>query len=207
MTTPRDLLIVTMDMAPYRSVERSKLSLALAGAELIDLLADGIVRLGAERRIAPVDGEHPSAEPVLAEAAEGLVREPPYEPVDDWLWRRGRGLSSRYLAALEKDGQLVRQQRHHRMPFFRTGRTSLVDSPDRSRAAARWTADEPVLAALATTAGIHDKRTDESPRVTDDAVATVLAALDDACDELSTEAWRRAHRRDDAAVTNVQRGY
>ncbi|MET8680213.1 GPP34 family phosphoprotein, partial [Streptomyces sp. NPDC004647] len=38
MTTPRDLLIVATDMASSRPVERGALSLALAGAEAIDLL-------------------------------------------------------------------------------------------------------------------------------------------------------------------------
>jgi hypothetical protein len=39
MTTPRDLMTIAVEVAPRRPVQRGDLSLALAGAELIDLLA------------------------------------------------------------------------------------------------------------------------------------------------------------------------
>ncbi|MFE2449883.1 GPP34 family phosphoprotein, partial [Streptomyces sp. NPDC059426] len=52
MTTPRDLLIVTLDVAPMRPLERGDLSLALAGAELIDLL-DAEARGIEDDRIVP----------------------------------------------------------------------------------------------------------------------------------------------------------
>ncbi len=45
MSTPRDLMIVAMDVAPDRPVETGDLSLALAGAEVVDLLAAGAVVL------------------------------------------------------------------------------------------------------------------------------------------------------------------
>ena len=53
MTTPRDLLMVAMDRESGRLPEQGDLSLALAGAELIDLLDVQAVRLDGER-IVPV---------------------------------------------------------------------------------------------------------------------------------------------------------
>ena len=52
----------------------------------------------------------------------------------------------------------------------------LVDSPARRAAAKRWTSDDAVLAALAAAIGINGERTD-SPGIADDAVVTVLAAV------------------------------
>src|SRR3954463_9304337 len=100
MTTPRDLLIVALDAAPGRPVEPGDLSLALAGAEVIDLLGARALTLGGDR-IVP---GHPSAtgDRLLDEAASSPARQVPYESVDDWLWRRGRGLSAAYLAALRR---------------------------------------------------------------------------------------------------------
>jgi hypothetical protein len=146
------------------------------------------------------------ADHLLDEAASSLARQAPYESVGDWLWRRGRGLSAAYLAALETEGQLTRQRRR-RWLLFRTSRMVLVDSPARRVAANRWASDEPVLAALAAAVGIREKRTGDSPSVADDAVATVLAALNDALGELALERQRRARRRDDATADNVRRGY
>lgn len=83
----------------------------------------------------------------------------------------------------------------------------LVDSPARRRAANRWAADEPVLAALATAIGVRDKRTHDSPEVNDPAAGAVLAAVTDALAELADERQRRARKLDDAAVTNYRRGY
>ncbi|MFB7666345.1 GPP34 family phosphoprotein [Kitasatospora sp. NPDC056138] len=200
MTTPRDLLIAAMEMAPGRPVEQGDLSLALAGAEVIDLLGAQVIGLDGDNivpshRPAPPDG-------LLGEAAASLVREPPYESVGDWLWRRGRGLSAAYLAVLEAEGQFTRQGRHG-MPF-RTRRTVLTDSPDRRRAAERWTSDEPVLVALAEAVGIRDRQTGESPGVDDDVVVTVLAAVSDALMEL--EAVRQRRAIEGAAFDNIWRG-
>jgi len=206
MTTPRDLLIVTMDMPSSRPVERGDLSLALAGAELFDLLVTGAVR-PADGLLVPTDlPAEPPADPLLDEAAASLTRQPPYEPVADWLWRRGRGLSAAYLAALESEQQLVRQ-RSRRWVLFRSSRMVLVDSPARRRAAHRWAADEPVLATLAVSVGIHDRRPADAPTVTSPAVATILAAVADALTELADERLRRARKLTDAAVNNVRRGY
>lgn len=207
MTTPRDLLIVTMDAEPSRLVERGDLSLALAGAELIDLLGAQEAGLDGER-IVPGPAGAP-ADPLLGQAASSLVREEPYESVADWLWRRGRGLSAAYLSALEADGQLVRQ-RNRRWKVFWTRELALVDTEDRHRAAHRQRSDEPVLAALTEAIGLRDQggeETGEPPKPSDDAVARVLAALDDALAELAAERQRRDRRRDEAAVDNVRRGY
>ncbi|WP_406385683.1 GPP34 family phosphoprotein [Streptomyces sp. NBC_01618] len=201
MTTPRDLLIAAMDQPTRRPVERGDLSLALAGGELIDLLSAQAIRLDGDQ-IVP---SHPPAMPdrLLDEAAASLVREAPYDSLDDYLWRRGRGLATAYLDALEADGQLTRQRLTHWTPS-RSSPTVLVDSPARREAADRWTSDEPVLAALAAAVGIRDKPTGDSPGVDDDAVATVLAAVDDALRDLEFQRQRRA--LDEAAFDNIWRG-
>ncbi|WP_027758715.1 MULTISPECIES: GPP34 family phosphoprotein [unclassified Streptomyces] len=211
MSTPRDLMIVALDVAPSRPLGRGDLSLALAGAEAYDLLRTGTLRLRGDR-LAPLPGPgpdrlapltHPDLEDgLLAEAAAALVREEPYEPLPDWLWRRGRGLSSAYLAALEAEGQ-VTWERSRWLPF-RGGRTVLSDTEARRRAAYRWAADEPVLLALAAAVGIREELTPADPAVTDDTALTVLAAVHDAVMEL--EAVRQRRALEAAAFANVWRG-
>ncbi|CAM5292315.1 hypothetical protein SAVIM338S_00318 [Streptomyces avidinii] len=200
MTTPRDLLIIAMDTEPSRAVEQGDLSLALAGAELIDLLAAGSITLHGDD-IVPGDASVP-ADHLLGEAAAALVRTEPHESVTDWLWRRGRGLSAAYQAALEAEGLLVRQRRTG--ISFRAGQLVLADSQDRHRAAERLTSDEPVLATLAEAVGVRGERTGDSPDVSDDAVATVLATVNDALVELAAVRQRRAI--EDAAFDNIWRG-
>ncbi|MFE7779186.1 GPP34 family phosphoprotein [Streptomyces sp. NPDC057445] len=201
MSTPRDLLIVAMDVAAGRPLEQGDISLALAGAELIDLLDARAVTLDGDH-IVPGDPQT-TGDRLLDEAASSPARQEPYEPVGDWLWRRGRGLYAAYLAALEAEGQVTRQRQHRWAPFGTT-QVALVDSPARHSAADRWTSDEPVLAALGAAVGIRDERTGESPGVTDDAVATVLAAVNDAVTELAAERQRRDI--DEAAFDNIWRG-
>lgn len=220
MTTPRDLLIVALDAAP--PVEQGELSLALAGAELIDLLAAGVVRLE-EGRIVPRDGTE-IADRMLGRAAASLIRAAPYETVDDWLWRRGRGLASAYLAALEAEGALTR--RRGRWLPFRTGPLVPADTPDLRLARERRASGERVLAALAAGAGIREDAsgTDETGRGDraaydgaaarsgtgvdeageDEAVEAVLAAVGDASVELAAERQRRSIERD--AFDNIWRG-
>ncbi|MGG8408987.1 GPP34 family phosphoprotein, partial [Streptomyces sp. 12297] len=86
MTTPQDLLIVAMDTEtghPVEHVEHGDLSLALAGAEVIDLLAAGAVGLDGDLI---VPGPKPApADRLLAEAAAALVPQAPHESVSDWL--------------------------------------------------------------------------------------------------------------------------
>ncbi|WP_406453148.1 GPP34 family phosphoprotein [Streptomyces sp. NBC_01622] len=200
MSTPRDLLIVAMDVAPDRPVESGDLSLALAGAEVVDLLAAEAVALDGELIVPNLQVALPDG--LLDEAASALVRETPYESVENWLWRRGRGLSSAYLAALEKEG-LVARQRGRWIPV-RSGKAALVDSPARTRAADRWATGEPVLAQLAAAVGIREVSDEDSVKVTDEALDTVLATVHDAVTEL--EAVRQRKSVEDAAYDNVWRG-
>src|SRR5882757_1367514 len=156
MTTPRDLLIVALDtdgMKSGRSLEAGDLSLALAGAELIDLLDAQAIRLDGDD-IVPDSPSPVIPDRLLDQAASSLVRQTPYESVDDWLWRRGRDLATAYRTALETEGQLTLPPR--RWTTLRTGRTVLADTPARRQAADRWTAHEPVLTALAAAAGIDE---------------------------------------------------
>jgi hypothetical protein len=192
--------MIALAMESDRPQEQGDLSLALAGAELIDLLDMQAIRLDGER-IVPV--RWPAAgDRLLDEAALSLVRQEPYESVGDWLWRRGRGLFASYLAALEADGQVIRRRRRWRL--FRTGRLMLVDSPAHGAAVKRWASGDAVLAALAAAVGIHGERTAESLGIADDAVATVLAAVDAAVMELGLVRQRRAIEGD--AFDNVWRG-
>ncbi|MGW1376665.1 GOLPH3/VPS74 family protein [Streptomyces sp. NPDC002446] len=209
MTTSRDLMITAMDAAPSRPVAQGDLSLALAGAELIDFLNAQAITLDGEDI---VPGLLPAtADPLLDQAASSLVREAPYESLDDWLWRRGRGLSAAYLAALEAEGLLSRQRRGL---LFRTSQPVLADSSDRRDAAHRWASGEPVLAALAAAVGIHGTDGKERereregsadlPGVDDDVVDTVLAAVHDALTQL--EAIRQQRSIEQAAFDNIWRG-
>ncbi|MGV9566363.1 GOLPH3/VPS74 family protein [Streptomyces sp. NPDC003480] len=200
MATARDLLTVALDAAPGRRAESGDLSLALAGAELLDLIhlraltLDGVL-------IAPSDPPV-TDDRLLREAAAALTRQPPYESVEDWLWRRGQGLSSLYLAAFEEEGLLARQRRRW-LPAW-TGDATPVDSPARRQAADRWAAGEPVLATLAATIGIREAPAEEAPEVTEGPTGTVLAAVDDAVTELTAVRQRRAIEK--AAFDNIWRG-
>lgn len=210
MTTPRDLLIVSLDVPSAHPVGQGDLSLALAGAELVDLLRADALVLDGDRIVpgaAPKDPADPAdpAEPedaLLRAAGASLRREVPYESVEDWLWRRGNGLAAAYHSGLEADGLLVRQ-RHPWIPM-RTGRTALVDSPARRRAAVRWRAGDPVLAGLAAALGIHDEPAEDFGSLADESLVTVLAAVHHAVAEL--EAVRQRRSIEKAAFDNIWRG-
>ncbi|MDF3301787.1 GPP34 family phosphoprotein [Streptomyces tropicalis] len=198
MSTARDLMIVTLDAGEEQPVQQGELSLALAGAETVDLLAAEALGLEGDRvvpRLTPRPDDR-----LLDEAAASLVRGTPYETLEDWLWRRGRGLSTAYLAALEEEG-LITWRRSHWMPF-RGVRAVLADTDARRRSAARWAAGEPVLATLAGAVGV--RAPDAVPDPADDTVLTVLAAVHDALMEL--EAVRQRRAIEDAAFANVWRG-
>ena len=200
MSTARDLVIVALDVKPSRPLERGDLSLALAGAETYDLLRAGTLTLDGDR-IVP----RPQPEPddrLLHEAAASLRRQVPYETLQDWLWRRGNGLTSAYLTALEQEGRLT-WERGRWLPV-RGGRPVLTDTQARRRAACRWAADEPVLLTLAAAVGILDEPATTEPGITDDATLTVLAAVHDAVMEL--EAVRQRRAIEDAAFANLWRG-
>ncbi|MGW3559780.1 GOLPH3/VPS74 family protein [Streptomyces sp. NPDC000963] len=200
MSTAKDLFIITVEPEPERAVGQGDLSLALAGAELVDLIGAGAVAVDGDRVVpggSPVPDDR-----LLAEAVAGLVRQPPYERIEDWLWRRGRDLSSVYRAALEEDGELTRK-RSGRSPFG-PERVEPVDTPARRRAADRWEAGDPVLAVLASAVGIGDERPEEQPGLDDEAVTTVVAAVHDAVMEL--EAVRQRRTIENAAFANLWRG-
>ncbi|MFE2291480.1 GPP34 family phosphoprotein [Streptomyces sp. NPDC059452] len=203
MSTARDLFIISMDQRSEPAVGQGDLSLALAGAELIDLIGAGAVTVD-DDRIVP-GGPAASEDRILGEAAALLTRQPPHERIEDWLWRRGRDLAAAYQDALEQDGELIRK---------RSGRLSLgskhvepVDTPARRGAASRWEEKEPVLTALASVVGMGDGEpsdSDEDPGLDDDAVTTVVAAVHDAVMEL--EAVRQRRTVENSAFANLWRG-
>ncbi|MDT0473355.1 GPP34 family phosphoprotein [Streptomyces griseoviridis] len=175
MNTARDLVIVAMGGEQDRPVETGDLSLALAGAELLDLAEAGALTLD-DDLIVP-GAETVPADRLLAEAARALLRQEPYETVEDWLWRRGRGLSSAYVVEFERDG-LIARKRDHRISLGGR-RAALVDSPERSRAERRLADGERVLVALTVEVGIRDEppagdgtRGTEGAEATDEAEGT-----------------------------------
>ncbi|MFG2965707.1 MULTISPECIES: GPP34 family phosphoprotein [unclassified Streptomyces] len=200
MTTPRDLFIVAVYDAAGRPVEQGDLSLALAGAELVDLAGTGAVTLDGDLIVPASRGE--AGDRLLDEAVGALKRETPHESVEDWLWRRGRGLAAAYLTELETAGTVARERR--RWLPLPTERTTLADSPERARAHERWTSGEPVLAALAAAVGIQDEAAKDLASTASDATVTVVAAVSDAVTELA--AVRQRREIEDAAFDNVWRG-
>ncbi|MEU6684705.1 GPP34 family phosphoprotein [Streptomyces sp. NPDC046832] len=199
MGTARDLMIVAMDAATSREVTQGDLSLGLAGAELIDLLGGEVVTLDGDRivsRLAP-----PLDDPLLDRAATALVRDKPYEPIEDWLWRRGRGLAQEYSTVLEEEG-LVARPRGSWLPFRGSTWPAPVESPARQRARHRRATDEPVLAVLAAAVGVRDEVPEDLPEP-DDVSQAVLAAVVDAVTELG--AVRRRRAIEDEAFSNVWR--
>ncbi|GHH42719.1 GOLPH3/VPS74 family protein [Streptomyces candidus] len=200
MTTAKDLFIIAMDPGPGQSVGQGDLSLALAGAELIDLIGAGAVAVDGDR---VVPGEPSTADDrLLAEAAAGLVRQAPYELIEDWLWRRGRDLSAAYQDVLEEEGELAQERSGRR--FFGSARVEPVDTPARRRASERRDRREPVLVALASAVGVDVEGTGEEPGVENEAVSTVIAVVHDAVTEL--EAVRQRRTIENAAFANIWRG-
>ncbi|MBX7550665.1 GPP34 family phosphoprotein [Streptomyces sp. NPDC004232] len=197
MTTPRDLFLVSLDVPGEHPVERGDLSLALAGAELVDLLGVRALTLDGERIVpgpALTTGDR-----MLDEAGAALTRREPYETVEDWLWRRGEGLAAAYRDALESEGQLTAERRH-RLSLNPAERVP-ADTPARQHAADRWWSREPVLAGLAGILAIGEDRPAEAPA--DEDVITVLAAVGEAVREL--EGVRTRRRIENAAFDNIWR--
>ncbi|MEV6114259.1 GPP34 family phosphoprotein [Streptomyces sp. NPDC052109] len=198
MTTPQDLFLVSLDIPREQPVEQGDLSLALAGAELIDLLGARALTLE-EGRIVP-GPVLTTGDRLLDEAGAALVRQEPYETVEDWLWRRGQGLATAYRDVLESDGQLTGRRRHWLALRDRDG--PKADTPARRHAADRWWSHEPVLAGLASTLGVPDDRP-APPEPEDEAVVTVLVAVGDAVTELV--AVRERRRIENVAFDNIWR--
>ncbi|MFI6951636.1 GPP34 family phosphoprotein [Streptomyces sp. NPDC050422] len=200
MTTARNLLVITMDRAGDYPVRPGELSLALAGAELIDLFTSGAVEFR-EDRIVP-DAHPPVADELLETAHASLHRVEPYESIGDWLWRRGEALAGAYVAAFEAEGLLTRQR--HRGHPFQAGDLVLADSADRQRARDLWSSADPVLTTLADTVGVRSERAHDASAMADDTVALILATVSDAMLELEAERQRRDIEQQ--AFDNVWRG-
>ncbi|WP_426499976.1 GOLPH3/VPS74 family protein [Streptomyces sp. D54] len=201
MTTAKDLFIIAMDPVPDHTVGQGDLSLALAGAELLDLIGAGAITVDGDL-IVPGGSSAPD-DRLLGEAAARITGQPPYERIEDWLWRRGRDLAATYQDALEEDGELT-QKRSGRLPFG-PRRVELVDTPGRRRAIARREEGDPVLAALASAVGIDGGPSgDDEPRLDDGTVTTVVATVHEAVMEL--EAVRQRRTIENTAFANVWRG-
>ncbi|MFC8707623.1 GPP34 family phosphoprotein [Streptomyces anulatus] len=201
MTTAKDLFIIAMDPVPDHAVGQGDLSLALAGAELLDLIGAEVITVDGDL-IVPGGSSAPD-DRLLGEAAARISGQPPYERIEDWLWRRGRDLAAAYQDALEEDGELT-QKRSGRLPFG-PRRVELVDTPGRRRAVARREEGEPVLAALASAVGIDGGPSgDDEPRLDDGTVTTVVATVHEAVMEL--EAVRQRRTIENTAFANVWRG-
>ncbi|MBT3149367.1 GPP34 family phosphoprotein [Streptomyces sp. CHD11] len=200
MTTARDLTIIAAGPETHPAVEQGDLSLALAGAELIDLIDSRTVTLEGDRL---VPGATPEPDdPVLREAASALLRQTPYETVEEWLWRRGRDLAARYRALLEAEG-LVAPARPHRLPF-RRARPASPDAPALRRAAERWSTGEPVLLGLAAAVGVTDHADHTPPTGLTDDQGVVVGTVYDAVTQLA--AARQRSSIEQAAFDNIWRG-
>ncbi|MFJ5281174.1 GPP34 family phosphoprotein [Streptomyces parvulus] len=199
MTTAQDLTIVSLEARTEYPVERGDLSLALAGAELIDLLTAGAVALDG---LVPRPAARPETGDALLEAAAAEVGREPDESVEDWLWRRGRGLAAEYLAA-EGAGDGGRK-RPRWLGRRDAERPAPSDPETRRRATERWASGDPVLAGLAAAVGVHHESADGIEDPEDDRIAVVLAAVNDAVVELA--AIRQRRDIEDAAFDNVWRG-
>ncbi|MFC5670764.1 GPP34 family phosphoprotein [Streptomyces incanus] len=214
MTTARDLLVVVIDTRSGPSVEQGDLALALAGAELIDLIDAGAADLDGDRVVPgpPQAAESATDDPLLRQAASSLVRQETHEPVEDWLWRRGRDLVAAYLAGLETTGPAAARWRA-RKPSLSIDPSALTDSPARRHANDRWAAHEPVLTVLAAAAGVgarYDGDPGDGPEGPDDLtdlgsdrIVTVLAAVNEAVVELAGVRQKRAVET--AAFDNIWR--
>ena len=179
MNTARDLAIAALS-APDRQVGQGNLSLALAGAELLDLVAARAV--GVDGDLIVPGERHATGDRLLDEAAAQLVRQEPYESVEDWLWRRGHGLFAAYADDLERTGPLTPARGH------------------------RQASSEPALTALTVLAGMRDGQDGPDHALKDlddDVTATVLAAVGNAVTEL--EAVRQRRSIEDAAFDNIWR--
>ncbi|MEE4546925.1 GPP34 family phosphoprotein [Streptomyces sp. V4-01] len=208
MTTAHDLMLVALGLPHDRPVEQGDLSLALAGAEAIDLLEAGALTLDGDLMVPGPRAA--TGERLLDDAAASFVRSEPYETVMDWLWRRGRDLTAAYGDDLTRSGLVTRPHRHG---FgLLSAKSVLADSPARRRAEERKASGEPVLTGLFAEAGIgqdpvrREGSPDENPggSPSGEAVETVLAAVGEAVTEL--EALRLRRDIENAAFDNMWRG-
>ncbi|MEV5182705.1 GOLPH3/VPS74 family protein [Streptomyces werraensis] len=200
MTTARDLALVAADPQDRTVVEQGDLSLALAGAELIDLLDAEALTLDGTLLVPA--GPAPAGDRLLSEAAQWLADGGPGETVDDWLWRRGRDLAGRYRTVLEEEGLVEPERRRHNP--LRRQHTAPADPSAIRAAGERRSSGEPVLGALAAAAGLTEQGGETSDGL-DDERTTVLAAVLQAVTELAGERQRRTIEAE--AFDNIWRGY
>ncbi|MGW1259716.1 GPP34 family phosphoprotein [Streptomyces sp. NPDC002513] len=197
MSTARDLMLVVLGLPPGRIVEQGDLSLALAGAEVVDLLESGALPLDGDRM---VPAERTAAgDRLLDGAAAALVRREPYETVEDWLWRRGQELAAAYVEELARAGLVVRP-RGRGLPARVTDSVP-AETSERRRAQDRLASGEPVLAAL--TAALEARDVPRDADEPTEEVTTVLAAVADAVTEL--EAVRLRREVEHATFDNIWR--
>ncbi|MGQ4387671.1 GOLPH3/VPS74 family protein [Streptomyces sp. SAS_270] len=199
MTTARDLALIALGMSSDRPVAQGDLSLALAGAETIDLLESGALSLDGDR-VMP-GSRLTTGDRLLDQAGATLTRREPYEKVDDWLWRRGGGLAAAYVDELERAGLVAHPRGHFGLW---SARSVLADSRARRSAEERSASGEPVLAALLAAAGIGEDPAEVYESLSGDAVTTVLAAVGDAVTQL--EAVLLRWDVENAAFDNIWRG-
>ncbi|MEV0175526.1 GPP34 family phosphoprotein [Streptomyces sp. NPDC050803] len=200
MSTARDLALVALGLPPDRTVEQGDLSLALAGAEALDLLESGALTLDGEDRMVP--GPHmATGDRLLDRALASVVRREPYETVEDWLWRHGSELAAAYVEDLQRAG-LIDPPPGHRLRL-RSTRSVPTDSPERRRAEERRASGEPVLAALTGVLRTGDTPPDSRESLDGDAVTRVLAAVGNAVTELEAVRLRRGVEED--AFDNIWR--
>ncbi|MFE3408072.1 GPP34 family phosphoprotein [Streptomyces mirabilis] len=200
MTTARDLALITLGMPTDLPVAQGDLSLALAGAEAVDLLENGALSLDGDRMVA--GPRVATSDRLLDQVDASLTRREPYETVDDWLWRRGSELAAAYVDDLERAG-LVTHPRGHWF-WLGSARPVLADSQARRGAEERRLSGDPVLAALLAAAGIGADPAEAYESLDADAVTTALAAVGGAVTQL--EAVRLRHDIENAAFDNVWRG-
>ncbi|MEU0946454.1 GPP34 family phosphoprotein [Streptomyces canus] len=217
MTTARDLVLVALALPAGALAGQGDLSLAIAGAEAVDLLQSGALRLDGDRM---VPGPRVvSDDPLLDRADAALARREPYETVAEWLWRRADDLVPAYADALERAGLVVHP--HGRGFRLLPGRAVPADSQERREAEERRNSGEPVLAGLLAVLGIEgtgiiegagdgdsgvgEERSHADDSSLDDVVTIVLAAVGDAVMQL--EAVRLGRDVEKGAFDNVWRGW
>ncbi|MEU5518442.1 GPP34 family phosphoprotein [Streptomyces griseoaurantiacus] len=201
MATAQALSALAFAPGADPAIEQGDLSLALAGAELIDLLGLGAVRL-AGARILPVAPAR-TEDSMLVEAASEVVQDDSHETVESWLWRRGNGLAARYRAALGAGGSAA--PAHSSRNPFRRARPVSVDPRVLGEATERLETGDPVLAGLAASAGVRAAPPDEALTGLGADETVVLAEVHQAVTRLAGERQRRSIEQD--AFDNVWRGY
>ncbi|MER5949492.1 GPP34 family phosphoprotein [Streptomyces sp. NPDC001904] len=202
-TTAQDLVLVALDVPHEQRAEPGALSLALAGAEAIDLVMRGALSVDGDRMVP--GPRRPADDGLLDRAAATLVRNEPYETVENWLWRRGPGLAAAYVAELERSGLIDRPRpKRHKFWARPADPDRRADVLARRAAQARAASCEPVLVELLAATRRQDtsswQRRDDPG---DDAVVTVLAAVGEAVTHLAAARLRRAIEID--AFDNIWR--